>query len=188
MSALQKRLIPDEIDYTGEQLRSHWAYRSFDIAGDSIVAFIGRCDVQPRYMKDVEDLNRSARIFSERMLHFIVEYFEADLDRGVLRQHLIMACMAEVLNRRLNAGGIRREGSDLFDGDFKLTVSVASVSPVSTLIHAGINCSSRNTPVPTRGLDDYGIDARDFAHEVLQSYAREHKILYAARCKVRGCE
>ena len=99
-----------------------------------------------------------------------------------------MAIMAEELNRCLGGTRIRREGSDLYDADHKVTVSIASVSKVSTLIHAGINISSRNTPVPTRGLEDFGITARPFADAVLQAYAEDCQIALKARCKVRGCE
>jgi hypothetical protein len=67
-------------------------------------------------------------------------------------------------------------------------VSIASVSPVSALIHAGINISSRSTPVPTRGLADYGIEPAAFAKEVLAGYSAECEGLLRARCKVRGCE
>ena len=189
MNALRTLFVPDEMQYTGEQLRSLWAFERFDLLGDSAVAFIGSCDVQPRHMKDAEDLKASARIYSERMLHFIVEHFDADLDRAVLRQRLLVALMAENLNRRL--GGelpVRRVGADLYDGTYKLTVSIASVSPVSALIHAGVNISSRNTPVPARGLHDYGVDAREFAEEILAAYAQECASARRSRCKVRPCE
>jgi len=180
--------IPDEIAYTGEQLRSHWAYANYDLVGDSIVAFVGPCDVKPQHMRDVEDLKASSRIYSERMLHFLVEHFDADLQRAVLRQRLFMAILSGSLNRRFGETRVRREGSDLYDGKSKLTVSVASVSPVSALIHAGINISSRNTPVPTLGLDDYGIAPVEFGKEALAAYAKECAAARKARCKVRACE
>jgi hypothetical protein len=189
MSAIQVLFVPEKIAYTGEQLRSHWAYRSFDILGDSAVAFVGPCDVRPEFMKDVEDLKAASRIYSEEMLHFIVEHFSCALDTALLRQRLLMAIVAENLNRRGPGGGpVTRSGSDLYDGRFKLTVSIASVSPVSALIHAGINVSSRNTPVPTRGLADYGVDPSAYAQEVLAGYSAECEGLLRARCKVKACE
>jgi hypothetical protein len=188
MGCLKTLIARQEIAYTGEQLRSHWAYRSFDLLGDSAVAFIGPCDVRPEFMKDVEDLKAASRIYSEEMLHFIIEHFSCSLEQAVLRQRLFMALMAEHLNRKLGASKVTRIGSDLYDGKFKLTVSIASVSPVSALIHAGINISSRNTPVPTRGLADYKIEPRPFAKEILKAYAAECESAQRARCKVRSCE
>jgi hypothetical protein len=188
VNAIHTLFVPQEIGYTGEQLRSHWAYRSYNLLGDSAVAFVGPCDVRPEHMKDVEDLKAGSRIYSEKMLHFIVEHFGCGLDEAVLRQRLLIAVMAESLNRRLGSLKVERVGSDLYDGDLKLTVSIASVAPVSALIHAGINVSSRNTPVPTRGLADYKIAPREFAEEVLAGYAADCEGLLRARCKVRGCE
>ena len=187
MSHLTVHRVSEDMEYTGEQLRSHWAYTTYDIIGDSAIAFVGPCDVRPEYMKDWEDLKTESAICSERMLHFIVEHFDVNLERAVLRQHLLIALMAEQLNRRLGDARVIRRGSDLYDGDAKVTVSVASRSAVSALIHAGINVSSRNTPVPTRGLDDYDIDVVSFADDVLAAYARECAILRQARCKVRAC-
>ena len=189
MNAIQVKFVEKKIAYTGEQLRSHWAYRSFDILGDSAVAFIGPCNVRPEFMKDVEDLKAASRIYSEEMLHFIIEHFGCGLNEAVLRQRLLVAIMAENLNRRdLKGGVVTRSGSDLYDGRLKLTVSIASVSSVSALIHAGINISSRNTPVPTHGLADYHIEPSAFAEEILAGYAAECEGILRARFKVRPCE
>ena len=188
MNAIQVKFVEKKIAYTGEQLRPHWAYNSFDLLGDSAIAFIGPCDVRPEFMKDVEDLKAASRIYSEEMLHFIIEHFGCALGEAVLRQRLLIAIMAEKLNRRFGSPKVVRKGSDLYDGRLKLTVSIASVSPVSALIHAGINISSRNTPVPTRGLADYGIEPSAFAQEVLAGYSNECEGLLRARCKVKACE
>lgn len=187
MSPLQVLFLPEEIAYTGEQLRSHWAYECYDLLGDSAVAFLGACEVRPEYMRDLEDLKASSRISSARMLHFIVEHFQTDLHSAILRQRLLIALMAEALNRRLGQVRVRRDGSDLYEGERKLTVSIACVSPVSALIHAGINVSSRNTPVPTRGLEDFGIAPRGFGEEILSAYAAEYAGAQRDRCKVRAC-
>ena len=188
MSPLNVLVVPEEMTYTGEQLASHWAYRRYNLLGDSAIAFIGPCDVRPEHMKDLEDVKAASKIYSERMAHFIVEHFDADLGRAILRQHLLIAIMADLLNARLGEPRVRREGSDLYDGAHKATVSIASISPVSALIHAGINISSRNTPVPTRGLADFGIDPRAFAADVLKAYADDCAAAERSRCKVRACE
>jgi len=184
---LVTRLIQNRILYTGEQLHSLWAYHTFGLEGDSAIAFCGPCDVRPEHMRDVEDLKAGARIASENMLHFIIEQFASDLPTTVLRQRIFMARMAEEINLRIGEPRIRRDGSDLYDKHRKLTVSIAAVSPVSGLIHAGVNISSRNTPVPTRGLEDYDIPPREFADAMLDAYARECATAARACCKVRPC-
>jgi len=93
--------------------------------------------------------------------------------------------MAEILNARLGAPQVRRQGSDLFVGDAKLTVSVATVSPVSALIHAGINVTDEGTPVRTCSLEKLGIEPRAFGVAVLEAYIREIQSTWRARCKAR---
>ncbi|UCC13116.1 MAG: DUF366 family protein, partial [candidate division WOR-3 bacterium] len=39
---MKSQYIEEPIIYTGEQLRSNFAYRTFGILGDSIVAFSGK--------------------------------------------------------------------------------------------------------------------------------------------------
>jgi hypothetical protein len=187
MASLEYRYLNERPTYTGRQLRALWAYEKYDVLGDSAVAFVGPCDVEPKYMRDVEDLKAGAAIRSREMLHFIVEHFDCGLETLVLRQHLFMAIMAEQLNRHLEGMEITRRGSDLFRGDRKLTVSVAAPSPVSGLIHAGINVVSAGTPVPTHGLQDFSIETRAFGLDMLKAYAAELETARAARCKVRPC-
>ena len=182
---LRTHFADERIDYTGEQLASGWAEQCFGLSGDSMVAFVGACDVKPEFMVDLEDLRAGAEIRSEEMLHFIIEHGDRDLPRAVLRQRLLVALLAESLNRRLGENRIRREGDDLFDGDRKVTVSVATLSPRSALIHAGVNVRAEGAPVPAAGLSDYGIDPRDFAVEMLGRYAHEMATAESARGKVR---
>jgi uncharacterized protein len=61
------------------------------------------------------------------------------------------------------------------------------LSPVSSMIHTGLNVSSRNTPVPTVDLVQLGVeDILEFGREVAESYCTEVSSIAAARCKVRG--
>lgn len=188
MTTLKTAFLGEREAYSGEQLRSHWAYETASLEGDSIVAFIAPCDVKPEHMKDLEDLCSGSQIYSEKMLHFIVEHFDSPLSETIWRQKALIALMAEELNLILKTPRVRRDGTDLYDGENKLTVSIASASPVSSLIHAGINIVSRNTPVPTRGLEDYAIDPAEFATSIMARYLEECGDAWRARCKVRPCQ
>lgn len=159
------------LKYDGSQIRSHWAYETFGLMGDSIVSFTGACDIAPQYMVDLEDLKKGARIYSPLMLHFIIEHFDLDLDKTILRQRLFSTLVKEVLEKK--AGRlIMRKGDDLFDGSAKLSVSIATCTPVSTKIHFGLNIETHGTPVRTKGLKDYKIQPRSFAQEIMKRYAR----------------
>lgn len=178
--------VSDEVKYTGEQLRPHWTYENFDLEGDSIVAFVGPCEVGPDRMVNLVDLKKGERIYSRRMLHFIVEHFDLDLERTLLRQRLLVCILEEKINHRLRGNVVQRWGDDLFDGGWKLSASVATSTPVSTMIHVGVNVTSEGTPVKTRGLVDYGLDPKELAEAVMDQYTVEMESLRSARCTVRG--
>ena len=167
-------------------MSSLFAYKNFDVRGDSIAVFRGPCKVALTEMVDMEDVLAQDSIYSEDMLHFIVEHFDMDLEKTVTRQRIFVALIKELLEAR-GIGGILRQGDDLYRGSDKLSVSIATLSPVSSMIHTGLNVSSRNTPVPTVSLSDLGVpDVLGFGREVAEAYAAEISNIKAARCKVRG--
>lgn len=180
--------IEQEIKYDGRQLASLWAFRNFGLNGDSIVSFQGPCDVRLTEMVDLEDVRENAPIYSQAMLHFIVEFFHRDLEKAVWQQRLLIALIGERLND-FNQSRIKRRGDDLYLQDRKLSVSIATLSPVSAMIHTGLNVSSANTPVPTISLPELGFtNPREFAATIMRDFAAEADGIGYARCKVRGVD
>jgi hypothetical protein len=183
---MRRVFLDTDTPYTGKELHSLWAYRNHGVQGDSIVAFVGPCDVPTESLVDEADRKEGSFIRSERMLHFIVEHFEHDLEKAILRQLLLVClCQAE-LNRRLGRPAVERRGNDLFVDGRKLSVSIATLSPVSSVIHLGLNVSARGAPVAAAGLEDLGIDARPFGERILDAYAEIAGALSAMKSKVRG--
>jgi hypothetical protein len=178
-------LISEIIKYDGTQLKSHWIYDMTGIMGDALASFTGPADVPLTNMVDLADVKAKEHIFSTSMLHFIVEHFETDLTTMILRQRLLTAIAAETL-KKFGCKDVLRKGDDLYDGEKKLSVSIATASPVSCLIHFAINIKSDRTPVPTMGLSDYDIDPKRFADEVSRRYVDEMETIGTARCKVRA--
>jgi hypothetical protein len=89
-------------------------------------------------------------------------------------QRLLIVSIKEVLGKH----GIvtTRNGDDLFVGDGKLTVSIASAGVSSEKIHCGINITTKGTPsdVHTAALLDVGInDWKPIAKEIAQTFIRE---------------
>ena len=80
-----------------------------------------------------------------------------------------------------------RKGDDIYDDMYKLSVSIATSSPVSCLIHMGINISSKNTPLPTKGLEDYQLNPQAIAIGSMNRYREELRSMQHARSKVRAC-
>ena len=142
----------EPLAYTGHQLRSHWIYETFGLQGDAIVTFRGPCRVELSEMVDREDVFAGADIRAAEMLHLIAEQFDRDLTRAVLRQRLLICMIAERLQGVAGMPLPRRDGDDLYIGERKLTVSIAPVSPVSTLNNEGINVDPAGAPVAAVGL------------------------------------
>ena len=183
---MHTKLIDEEIKYIGTQLSPHWIYKNFKLQGDAIVAFKGECEVKITEMVDIEDVINNEPIYSKNMLSFITEQFNVDIIEGVFRQRLLICIIKEILEDR----GVRvvRSGDDLFVNDRKLTVSIATKSLTSVLIHTGINIDSELAPIKACGLSsELKInDIDEFAKEVMSRYSLEIDDIIMASTKVRG--
>ena len=180
------KFLKEEIKYVGSQLAPHWIYKNFGIQGDAIVAFIGECDVALSEMVDIEDVIHNEPIYSKKMLSFITEQFNVDLTEGVFRQRMLICIIKEVLEAM--GVSVLRNGDDLMINDKKLSVSIATKSLTSVLIHTGLNIVSDGAPVRAAGLlSELGIDDIEcFANSVMQRYVEELDDIVMATTKVRG--
>jgi hypothetical protein len=186
---MRSRFLKEELTYTGEQLRSLYALDTFSVAGDSIISFVGPSDVPIREIVDIDDLKAGRRLQAPKMLHFIAEHFEADLEKAILRQYLLIDILKDVLNEKIGRPVIRRVGNDLFDNDFNLTISTATASPVSCLFHVGINVIPHaESPAKAKGLAGYNLDPLVIGPEVIERYSKEVDRIALTRCKVRWVE
>ena len=187
MSQMQTHFCSEKISYSGKQLSSLWAYKTFGLRGDSIVSFRGPCRVEFTEMVDLEDVLAQSPIYGPDMLHFIAEHFDHDLEKMVLRQRLFTAIVKDLLGPY--TARLSRAGDDLYLGEKKLSISIATATPVSVMMHTALNVDSRGTPVPAVGLLELGVgeDALPgLAGGICEAYAAEIKGVYMARCKVRG--
>ena len=182
----QYYLNDKELTYDGTQLSSLFTFRRFGIQGDSIVGFTGSCKVELTELVDIQDVRENAPIYSDKMLHFIIEHFESSLTLITTRQRLFMAIIKELLESTVDSQ-ILRKGDDLFVNDGKLSVSIATVSPVSGLIHAALNITNEGTPIKTACLNEIGVyKIEHFAGKVMERYKEEVISIKNACCKVRG--
>ena len=183
---MHTKLIEKEIKYIGSQLAPHWIYKNFKLQGDAIVAFIGECEVALTEMVDIEDVINNEPIYSKSMLSFITEQFNVNLVEGVFRQRLLICIIKELLEER--GIFVVRNGDDLMIDGKKLSVSIATKSTTSILIHTGLNILSEGAPVKASGLtSELGItDVKEFALEVMKRYSEELEDINLASTKVRG--
>lgn len=184
---IMKTLYIDEyIDYQGLQLSPHWIYRNFNLIGDAVVAFNGEVDIPLNNMVDLVDVHHEEPIYSPRMLNFIIEHFDTDLELAIYRQRIFMVIIKEELEQHLEIR-VNRLGDDLYVNRGKLSVSVATRSIISTIMHIALNIETEGAPVKATGLKELGVlDIKSFAEKVMLRYKLELEQIYESRCKVRG--
>lgn len=192
MTTLHTAWLKERIPYTGSELCPHWNSGKTGIFASSIVAFRGPCMVKTEELVDLEDSREGETIQAAEMLHFLGEWFEGGLDLAVARQRLLIAGFAEILARHV-APEVRqfilRRGNDLFlampgKEPRKLSVSIVTASPVSTLFHFGVNIDPAGAPVKAVGLSELGVNPEELASIVLRAWSEEWEGMAKARCKV----
>lgn len=176
------QFLQESFDYTGKELRPLFIYEK-GIKGSALVAWQGSCHVKTEDLVDAEDKVKSDFIKSENMLHFVGEFFHKDIFYGIFVQRFFAETVKNYLNEKTDQT-FERKGDDVYCGDKKLNVSIATVGRLSSLIHFGVNISSKNTPVPTIGLEDLGLDSKAFANEILQAIKAELDSIEQASMKV----
>lgn len=177
--------IDERLTYDGSQLRAHWILARCGIAGDAIVGFRGACRVSLAEMADLEDVDGPG-IAADDMVHFVWEAFAApDLLLAVHRQRLLAAQAAEVLRELAPDVIVRRSGDDLWVGPGKLSISIATVSPVSSLVHFAVNATPGGAPVAIATLNELGVEPERFGRALLAAVASEQAAIAVARAKVR---
>lgn len=182
---MQVHVVEEPFSYDGSQLRSHFALERFGVKGDVVLVFQGPMDVARAHMADLEDLLGGDTIRSAKMLHFLVECFGVSLEVMVLRQRLLARLAADLLQREWGVK-VRVEGDDLYVEEGKLSVSIAAPSPVSCVLHFGMNITRKAVPVKAAALEALGVDERRFGPALARAFVEELASVKAAICKVRG--
>lgn len=188
-----KTLVLEEArEYRGPELRSHFLLETFGLRGSGWVAFQGPCHVQTASLVDLEDRLESESIVAKKMLHFLGEFFGMTLREGVIWQRWWIACFAQCLRDAVPSIKLTQRGNDLYmveNGlERKLSVSIATVTPVSVVMHFGVNIDPNGAPVAAVGLEELGLDAhgvRSVAEAFFAVAMREWESAQWACAKVR---
>lgn len=172
--------------YDGSQLRPLFCYEKFGLKGNAMIAWISPTDVTFEHMVDYEDKIEKQKICGDRMLHFLIECFPANLSFGVVVQRLLAAIIKDMIEQKSTVKtSLNRKGDDIYLGTGKLSISIASISAVSTLVHFAVNISNKGTPVKTASLEDLKIQPDVFAKDVLKAFATEFEDVIWATQKVK---
>lgn len=183
---MNKLFCEENIKYTGKELSPHWIMTKFKLFGDSIVSFIGEVEVPIDNMVDVEDRINNEPIYAKSMLNFIIEHFDYSIKEIALAQIILIQSIREVFLDEYNVN-LKREGDDLFYNDRKLSVSIATKSIVSGLIHTALNIDCTGAPVKAVDINEIGIkDIKTLAQKIMQRYTDNIEKVNFATTKVRG--
>lgn len=180
---MKTKFIKEKFSYDGSQLRPLFAFSQFSIEGESLVSWVGPCNVSNENMKDGEDLFAGDSIRGGEMCHFILELFEQNLMTMVSLQRLMSAMAGEVLSD-LSGKKTIRDGDDLYFGEGKLSISIASKGAVSSMIHFAVNVNNEDTPVVTSSLEDLNVSVEDFVEKFFAAFEKEYLGIVRATKKV----
>lgn len=178
--------LEQAVRYDGTQLRAHWILQTTGLCGDAAVGFRGPCHVARGEIADLADLDGPG-IAGDDMVHVVWENFSAtDLLLAVHRQRLLAAQAADVLAALAPAARIVRQGDDLYVGEGKLSISIATVTPVSSVIHFAVNATPGGAPVATATLAEISVAPAAFGQALLDRLQQEQSSIAEARAKVRA--
>lgn len=183
---MKNLFIDKEIKYTGKELFPHWIYKNFALKGSAVVAFVGPVDVKVSELVDIEDVIQNDPIASDKMLNFIIEDFECSFETMISNQRLFICILKETLESNYDIK-LTRTGDDLFYNSKKLSVSIATKSITSNLIHTALNIAVTGTPIPVSSLEEIGVvDVKAFATVIMERFCFEIEDMKFAKAKVRG--
>lgn len=168
--------ISERMTMTVEAMKPHWAFLNFDLVGDSLVMFCGPIEVGPEDMIDLRERKRGTVFPRGDLLHFVIEHFGDDIEKGVLRQNILVSISEEKLAHRLGSRRILRWGDDLYDEDNRLTITAVTQTPVSVKIHLGI-CIDPDEAAGFVGLRSYGLDPAELGEVIGNQYRADMKRL-----------
>lgn len=174
---MKSRVLKEKLSLTFEKMRPHWAYKEFGLLGDSIVAFCGPFEIPPDEWIDLGNIVHGEVIPPGDMLHFVIEHFGSSLQEAVLRQFVLVSILEEKLLHRIDTDHrLVRLGDDIFDGENRLSITAAGITPVSVKLHLGVFLDD-NVEERVRGLSAFAIAPLELADILILQYRAEMRRL-----------
>ena len=177
-------VLEDRLTYDGLQLSTGFFDEHECGEEDALIVFVGEADVPTEHMVDMEDADAGESIYSRLMAHLLIEHHAMELREAVLAQRMLVRLAAEWISAR-SGSTLDVQGDDLYLGDGKLSVSVATRSARSCLLHLGVNIDGDGAPVKTSSLRDMRVSPEEFLKGLARAYTSEMDSVKHAVGKVR---
>ena len=144
-------------------------------------------------MEFIENNNYTERVYNvdinKDKLKELLNKIIKELNYKVYGEYILSNDLeVDFKNKKIISGACLPNGDDLFVNDKKLSVSIATKSVNSVLIHTGINIISEGAPIEASGLksDLNMTNIKEFAIKVMKNYNEELDDIILASTKVRG--
>ncbi|MHA1668499.1 MAG: DUF366 family protein [Candidatus Heimdallarchaeaceae archaeon] len=173
-----------QIIYDGMQISAHYVAQKYNIIGNSILIFRGPMRLTKKEMLDLKDIIREGHlndvlISSNDSLHIIIEEFDLqppNIEIEYYRLRLLTQLVIEELVKKKIT--VVRKGSDIYCGNKKLNVGIATIGLSSAKIHFGLNIKNTGFPshVNATGLLEIGFkeeEIRDWILKIVEKYIDE---------------
>ncbi|MHA1259819.1 MAG: DUF366 family protein [Candidatus Heimdallarchaeaceae archaeon] len=173
-----------QITYNGVQISAHYVAEKYNIIGNSILVFRGPMRLTKEDMLDLKDIIREGHlndvlISSDDSLHIIIEEFDLqppNIELEYYRLRLLTQLVIEELDKKKIP--VIRKGSDIYFGNKKLNVGIATIGIASAKIHFGLNIKNTGFPshVNATGLMEMGFkeeEIKDWILEIIEKYIDE---------------
>jgi len=182
---MEYKVIPEKMDFTSDVMLPHWAYKKYQLLGDSIIAFCGPLKFDFTKRLNCRSSEKNCQLKDIDMLHFVIEHFDSNIRETVLRQYLLVSVVEEKLLHRIPENGHRiiRLGDDLFDGENLLSTTSINCNLVSNKIHLAIFMEANPGPC-FHGLEAYRVDPCELAELVINQYRTEMRRLIEKTWKI----
>ena len=187
-------VYPKKLTYDGTQLHPTFAYKLANGCANAVI-FRGPMKVKITEMIDAEDVIKNDPIWSDDAINIVAELPFTNVVGAVALQRM----MIRVIHDNLNGGiHLRVDGDDLISGNYgssdyrKYSVSIATQTAHSSLIHIGLNISA-GKKAPSFAGDIPNIaslpfvtdtDVMNFMCMIADELRKEINSIYSATLKV----
>jgi len=185
--------------YDGAILQDRFAYEYFRdkvLRTGNIIAGVSPAKVEVEFMCDRQDVLDGDFIYSDKMMHFLIEIPDISLYAGICFQRVYNSIIANILASKYLKCDIEVDGDDIMvhkeftQGGIvqqkgKASVSIAKWCNGAVLIHTGINITAgKRAPAFAYSTNLTDGEAEAFMKDCIEAFYGTSMDIFVASCKI----